>query len=76
MSICNLSADEARKLEQDGTMPNCRHHRHLSTQKAMEGVKQKIFAWVGEKGRRVTPTRVWKTVRSGPGTVMQLVDRC
>lgn len=74
MAICNLSSTEVRRLEQDGTTPKCWEHRHISALKARVGVKAKIYSWVGDDGRRVTPTQIWKPVRSGSVTVIQLVD--
>jgi hypothetical protein len=89
VKICILSPAQAFELEQNGTIPPCDSHRHLSRGQADELIAEHIVfrdergdyvryleaRWVGKGKKYLTflRGREWKRMDSAGTTVMQLV---
>lgn len=87
--VCILSPNQAFQFERNGTLPNCREHRHLTRRTADELVADhRIWRddhgdyiryvearWVGKGKRFITfiRSREWKRMDSAGTTTMQLV---
>ena len=48
-SVCLLTAADVGRLENYADFPNCKHHRHLNYQEAVEGIAADLLVVVGEE---------------------------
>lgn len=58
MRACKLNESEARRLEQEGVVPSCDNHAHVSFNEASEKVEEELWRWVASSSDLASKRRV------------------